>query len=72
MGGWSWRRIRAGLPGLRKILEREMRFVLKRKLPYEAAYSWPAELSGSLRREKQMAVGRGRVGGLRAPPDKSS
>lgn len=38
-GVGACRRIRAELPGLRKILEREMRFVLKRKLPYEAAYS---------------------------------
>lgn len=36
-GQWPWRRISTELPGLRKILEREMRFVLKRKLLYEAA-----------------------------------
>lgn len=33
--------IRVGIPGLRKLLEREMRFVLQRKLPYKAARSWP-------------------------------
>lgn len=61
-----------GLPGLRKILEREMRFVPKMKLPYKATYSQPAELSRSPRRERQMAVGRRRGSDFRVPPDKSS
>lgn len=72
VGVGAWRRIRAEFPGLRKIWEMEMRFVLESKLPYEAAYSWPVELSGSQRRGRQMAVSWGRVGDLRAPPDKSS
>lgn len=37
--------------GLRKILEREVRFVLRKKLPYKAAWSWPAELSRSEERD---------------------
>lgn len=36
------RSIGIGLEGLRKMLEREMRFVLRRKSPYKATYSWPA------------------------------
>lgn len=70
--GVGWRGIRVRLPGFRMILEREMRSVLRRKLPYKAACSWPAELSRSLRRERQMAVGWRRGSDLRAPPNKSS
>lgn len=36
-----------GLPGLRRILQREMRFVLRSKLPYKAARSCPAALSSA-------------------------
>lgn len=69
--GWATEGSEWGL-GLRMIVEREMRFVLRRKLPYMAACSWPAELSRSLRRERQMAVGWRRGSDLRAPPNKSS
>ena len=51
------KRIRVGLPGLKKTLERAKSFVLRRKVPYEAARSCPAEFSRSLRRVRQMSVG---------------
>lgn len=41
-GGGEPEEDQVGLPGLRKILEREMRFVLRGKLPYKAARSCPA------------------------------
>lgn len=65
--GRGWRSTRIGLSGLRKILE--MRFVLRRKWPYKAAYPWPVSCPDLRRGAGGYVLGEGRDS--RAPPDKS-
>lgn len=66
--GRGWRSTRIGLSGLRKILG--MRFVLRRKRPYKAAYPWPMSCPDLRRGAEGCVLGEG--SDARAPPDKSS